>query len=212
MKTNTLYCLLVIFLWIVLCLVSFCFAKSVGTIGQVYLIEEMDFLEFIKSRASLMEKDGSLFNLQKDMQKHAKSYRDRPTPVVGITQAMETKNWLVDPSIVLDHDIFAPDGKLIVRLGTRINPLDYVSLSKTLIFYDADDKKEVEWVIELHKKLNNKDKLILVKGSSISEEKRFSQKVYFDQGGCLVKRFNIKHVPAVVTQEGSSLRIREVKP
>jgi conjugal transfer pilus assembly protein TraW len=35
-------------------------------------------------------------------------------------------------------------------------------------------------------------------------------RLYFDQGGGLTSKFNIKAVPAVVEQEGKMLKVREV--
>lgn len=193
------------------CISTCVYAKDLGAIGQVYPINEVDFLDFIQSRALAMQQNGLVTKLQNDMQKSAALYRDRPTAVVGLTPAIESKSWLFDPSIVLDHDVISQDGKIIATQGTRVNPLVHVSLSKTLIFYDADDKKEIEWVTQLDKKLKGKDKFILVKGSILNEEKRLSKQVYFDQSGRLIARFNIKHVPALVSQEGAYLRISEVK-
>lgn len=204
--------LFVLTLGILSCTGSFCYAKNVGTIGQIYSIEEIDFLDFIQARASLMQQNGGLKNLQQTMQQRAISYRDRPTPVENITHTVTAKSWAFDPSIVLDHDVFTADGKIIAKSGTRVNPLNYVPLSKTLIFYDADDKNEVDWVTQLDSKLKGKDKLVVVKGSVLQEEKRLSKTIYFDQSGKLTKRFGIEHVPATVTQEGSLLRISEVKP
>jgi conjugal transfer pilus assembly protein TraW len=200
------------FMIIILFISSSVYARNVGTIGQIYSIKEIDFLEFIQSRALAMHENGLIKKLQSDMQNHAASYRDRPTPVSDIEHTTESKGWLFDPSIVLDHDVKAPDGKVIAAQGTRVNPLVHVSLSKILIFYDADDKKEIKWVLELDKKLEGKDKIILVKGSILQEEKRLAKQVYFDQSGRLTTKFNIKHVPATVEQEGVSLRISEVKP
>ena len=191
---------------------NFSYAKNVGTIGQIYSIDETDFLEFIQERVLLMQQNGSLTRLKQDMQHHAESYRDRPTPVQGIEHALASKSWVFDPSIVVDHDVITPNGKIIATKGTRVNPLTYVSLNKTLIFYDADDKKEMEWVAQIDKKLHGKDKLILVKGSVLQEEKRLSQQIYFDQAGRLTNRFGITHVPAMVAQDGNLLRISEVKP
>lgn len=44
----------------------------------------------------------------------------------------------------------------------------------------------------------------------LSEEKRFGKPVYFDQNGRLTTRFQIKHVPAMISQEGLKLIIREI--
>ncbi|MHB1949728.1 MAG: type-F conjugative transfer system protein TraW [Gammaproteobacteria bacterium] len=204
---------LLLIMWIVISSFSvFSHARNVGTIGQIYSINEEDFLEFIEARVLLMQQNGALSNLKKNMQHQAESYRDRPKPVEGITHTDVAKNWLFDPSIVLDHDVLTPDGKIIAKNGTRVNPLTYVALKRTLIFYDADDKKEIEWISQLDKKIKGNDKLILVKGSVLQEEKRLSKQIYFDQSGHLTTRFGITHVPAVVVQEGNLLRIREVKP
>jgi len=200
-----------ILMLVIMCLSTCIYAKNLGTIGQVYPINEVDFLDFIQSRALAMQQNGLITKLQNDMQKSAASYRDRPTPVVGLTPATESKSWLFDPSIVLDHDVVSQNGKIIAIQGTRVNPLVHVSLSKTLIFYDADDKKEIEWLAQIDKKLKGKEKFILVKGSVLNEEKRMLKQIYFDQSGLLTARFNIKHVPALVSQEGTYLRISEVK-
>ena len=180
--------------------ISFSYAKNVGTIGQIYSIDEEDFLEFIEGRAVFMQEMGALSDLKQTMHNKAEIYRDRPKPVAGVMIASQTKSWLYDPSIVLDHDVITPDGKIIAKNGQRINPLDYVPLKKTLIFYDADDKKEREWVVKLDKKLKGNDKLILVNGSVLSEENRLSKSIYFDQEGKLTSKFNIQHVPAIVEQ------------
>jgi len=189
-----------------------CHAKNIGTIGEVYLIDEMDFLDFIKQKASLVEKNGGVTHLEDSMRNKAKEYRDRPTPIENVTHSEKPKSWLFDPSIILDHDILSAEGKLIAKSGTRVNPLSFVRLNKTLIFIDADDEKETAWAIQLDKKIKGQDKIILVKGSLLQEEKRFSKAIYFDQAGRLTKHFNISHVPAVVSQEGILLRISEVKP
>jgi conjugal transfer pilus assembly protein TraW len=200
------------FLGLTLSLTTFCYAKNIGTIGQAYPILEEDFIEFIQTRASDLEKSGSFTALQNSMKTKAKQYRDRPTRVEGIGKTQKEKSWLFDPSIVLDHDVNTPDGRTIAFRGTHINPLAYVPLSKILIFYDADDKNQHDWAVNLNKKLKGKDKIILVNGSMLDEEKSFPNPIYFDQSGRLSKHFGIHHVPAVVDQDGMLLRIREVKP
>jgi conjugal transfer pilus assembly protein TraW len=200
-----------LFIFVIMSMSLPIYAKNVGTIGQIYSIKEVDFLEFIQSRALSMQQNGLLNRLQNDMQKNAEEYRNRPTPVKNVAHSTETKSWILDPSIILDHDVLTPEGKLIAAQGTRVNPLAYIALSKALIFYDADDKKEMQWVLEMDKKLNGKDKVILVNGSLLIEEKRLGKQVYFDQSGHLAERFNIKHVPAIVIQEGQHLRVSEIK-
>lgn len=187
------------------------YAKDCGVMGETYPIKEIDFLDFIQSRIEAMQKNGQWQSLQNRVQQNAIHYRDRPMKVAGISRARETKNWKFDPSIVLDHDVTTSDGKIIAIAGTHVNPLRYITLSKTLIFYNGDDKEQVKWVIEKDKKLKGRDKLVLVNGSVLLQEKQFRKPIYFDQSGTLTSRFGITHVPAYVTQEGLVLRITEVK-
>lgn len=187
------------------------YANDLGVMGETYPILEMDFLDFIQSRIEQVQKNGQWQALQNRATQSAISYRNRPPRVAGITRARETKNWKYDPSIVLDHDVISPDRKMIAAAGTRVNPLNFITVTKTLIFYDSDDETQVEWVLEQDKKLNGKDKLILINGSVLDQEKRFKKPIYFDQSGKLTSRFGITHVPAVVYQEETVLRVAEVK-
>lgn len=202
--------LIPIFLFFILA--SHLSAKDLGVMGDIYPIEEPDFLEFLQSRAAVIEKNGGLQQLQNKMQQDAVQYRDRPKPVSGIQTTHDNKSWDFDPSIVLDHDVLTPEGKVIAVAGTHVNPLVYISLKKTLIFYDADDEAQVKWAVAQDIQRKGQDKLILVNGRLLSEEKRFGKPIYFDQKGLLTTRFSIKHVPATVSQNGLLLHISEITP
>lgn len=186
------------------------YANDVGVMGETYAIIEMDFLDFIRSRIATMQQNGQWQSLQNRVQQDAVHYRDRPKPVTTLTRATETKTWKFDPSIVLDHDITTPEGRLIAPAGTRVNPLMTLSLSKALIFYNGDDDDQIKWALEQDKKLKGHDKLILVNGSVLDQERQFKKSVYFDQAGTLTIRFGIKHVPALIVQEGQRLKIMEI--
>lgn len=188
------------------------YANDLGVMGETYTIMEADFLDFIQARIETMQKDGQWQHVQDRMQEDAIRYRDRPGKVNGITRTYETKSWKFDPSIVLDHDLSTHEGKLIAPAGSRVNPLQYMSLSRVLIFYDGDDPDQVRWVLEQDKKLKGHDKFILVNGSVQNQEKQINKPIYFDQAGTLTSRFGIRHVPATVLQDGLMLRITEMKP
>lgn len=131
MKTN----IIILITMITILLISEnAIAKDFGVIGETYPIIEMNFMEFITFRAQAAQTNGQWQNLQKQMQREANNYRDRPKPVLGITKTLEDKSWLFDPTIVLDRNLTTPDGKLIAFGGTKINPLHSISLTKTLIF------------------------------------------------------------------------------
>lgn len=208
-KFNAELCLICILLTSI-CGIQKIYAHDIGVMGETYPIMEKDFLEFIQERVKEVQHNGQWRSLQNKMQQDATTYRDRPKSVFNITKATQTKTWKFDPTIQLDHDVRTPDGKLIAASGTRINPLSFISLSNTLIFFNGDDPEQVKWVLSQNKKLKGKTKLILVNGSVLEQEKLFSSPIYFDQEGRLTNRFQIKHVPAMVSQEGLHLKISEV--
>lgn len=176
------------------------YPKDLGTFGETYPIIEQDLLELIQDRLKVLEINGSLQSLQNKLSEIAIKRIDRPKQVGKITKAIENHSWIFDPAIEVESNIKDLEGNIIVKAGTKGNPLDIISLTKTLVFYDADDKKQVTWVQGLDKKLEGKTKLILVNGSIFSQVKLFQKSIYFDQAGVLTKHFNIHHVPATVAQ------------
>jgi len=51
----------------------------------------------------------------------------------------------------------------------------------------------------------------LTQGSLSDQRQQLKQPMYFDQGGQLVHRFGMAHMPAVVFQDGKQLRVTEIK-
>ena len=206
-----LYQLLFVAVWIT---ARSAFPCDLGTVGQVYPIEESDFLVFIKQHIEEIQKNGEWEKIQTQLKERVSKHADRPTSLL-LPRTLEAKTWNINPSITVPYDIKDAEGKVITPAGTTVNPLSIISLTKELIFYDADDKNQVMWVADYHKKLKQagiKDKLILVGGSVVDQSNLFSCAIYFDQEGKLVKKFGIQHVPAVVKQSGLSLKIMEVLP
>ena len=91
--------------------------------------------------------------------------------------------------------------------GTRVNPLDTVPLRQTLVFLDGDDPAQLDWATK--KFQASSAKLILVGGAPLQLMRGKQRRFFFDQGGKLVRHFNIKAVPATVKQQGRLLLITE---
>lgn len=195
-----------------LCMFHPTYGKDLGVMGETYPIMEMNFLDFIQSRATKILQTGEWKMIQENAEQKAKKLRDRPHPVEGISRTTDAKSWYFDPSIVLDNDIKSYDGKVIALKGTRVNPLVYISLSKVLLFYNSDGPVQIRWAKTQDKKFNGKTKLILINGSILNQEKQLKKVIYFDQEGKLTTHFGIKHVPAMVLQDGLKLTILEVVP
>jgi conjugal transfer pilus assembly protein TraW len=185
-------------------------AQDLGVIGPVYPIAEPSLLDVILASLRDAEASGALARLQRDTQSRVQREVETPTPVTGITRTTRPRTRYYDPSIVVSEAIRDADGKIIVPPGTRLNPLDTVSLSRPLLFIDARDTAQLARARQLLDERAGRVKLILTGGSYLDLMRRWQLPVYFDQHGHLTDKLGIRHVPAIVTQEGQRLRIDEL--
>lgn len=184
-------------------------AKDFGVRGKIAPIEEHDPIVLIQSKLKTMEERGELERHNRELQKKTRVAIERPKPVEGIFKAKETRIFYYDPTYIVPEDIKDHMGQIIHPKGTRINPLETISLSQNLLFFDGDDDEQVAFAKEKLKE--NSLKLILVKGAPLSLYEELKVPVYFDQSGLLTKKLGIRHVPALVIQERIRLRIEEIK-
>ena len=112
----------------------------------------------------------------------------------------------------MEEAITDGQGHVIVAAGTRHNPLDVVTLTRQMLFFDARDPDQVRLARAKLDELGGRLKLILTGGSYMELMKRWQVQVYYDQGGLLVKRLGIAQVPALVAQDGKRLRVDEMVP
>jgi len=186
-------------------------AHAAETVGPTYSITEPDMLEEMQAKLKDMEKSGRLKELQAEAIKRSEGHIEAPNPVKGLTRTITAKTYYFDPSYVVPSTITTPSGQVIGQAGQRINPLDYVPMSKHLMFFDGNDKEQISMAIRLMKRYEGRVKPILTSGRPLDLTKAWKQQVFFDQGGSLVKRFGIKQVPALVSQDNKRLRIDELE-
>lgn len=182
-------------------------AKDYGQHGTLWPVIEPDLLEQIKSRLTHLEATGEIARLSERLRQRTIARVNRPEPVAGVTEAVTLRSWQFDPTISADRDVSDDKGRIIIASGTRVNPLDTVSLRAPLVFLDGDDPAQLAWASARYGKTNAK--LILVRGAPLALMKVRQRRFYFDQGGTLITHFGIRAVPAVVEQQGRLLRITE---
>ena len=185
-------------------------AQDLGVIGPVYPIAEPSLLEVILARLRDAEASGVLARLQRDAQTRAKNQIEQPAAIVTLTKTTKARSFYYDPSIVVPYPILDADGKLLVTPGTTVNPLDTVSLSQALLFIDARDTAHVKRASGILDERGGKLKVILTGGSYLDLMRRWKRPVFFDQQGTLTDKLGIRHVPALVTQDGKRLKIEEM--
>lgn len=185
-------------------------AIDLGTLGPTYEIAEPHLLAFIEQRLLEKERSGELQRLAEAARARGIDTVRQPPPVEGLRTTERPRTFYVDPSFTLDRNITDPQGRLMFAAGTRKNPLEVVSLSRHLLFFDARDPRQVKHARELSGRYAGRIKPILTGGSYLDLMKAWRVPVYYDQSGTLTRRFGIRQVPALVSQEGLRLRIDEL--
>lgn len=185
-------------------------AANLGTIGPTYPVAEKNLLDVIMARLRAKEASGELKRHEQEARDRAAYAVNNPRPVDGLRRALAARTFYFDPTFTLQSNVVDSTGAVLFPAGTRKNPLEVVSLSKHLLFFDARDPGQVARARELIEHYQGKVKPILVGGSYLDLMKRWNKPVFYDQDGTLVRKFGIAAVPAIVSQEGQRLRIDEV--
>ena len=185
-------------------------AMDLGVIGPTYEISEPHLLQMIEQRLREKERSGELGRLQAEARERGIATVKNPAPVAGLRATETVRTFYFDPSFILDRNILGPQGELLFAAGTRKNPLEVVSLSRHLLFFDARDPRQVGRARQLIALYQGRVKPILVGGAYLDLMQSWHLPVYYDQQGLLTRRLGITQVPALVSQEGLRLRIDEL--
>jgi conjugal transfer pilus assembly protein TraW len=184
-------------------------AKDLGTHGATFEIVERDLLEVLQEKLQRLEASGAIAKHQGTLVDRAKDHLMHPKPVGGIHGAKEHRLFTYDPTFVVPYDLKDHEGRVFQAKGTKINPLEHVSLRQPLVFIDGRQEGQIKW-LEQQKELLEKAKIILVAGSPFDLMETWQKQVYFDQGGVLTQKLGIQAVPALVRQRGLVLEIEEI--
>lgn len=182
-------------------------ARDYGQQGALFPIAEPDLLEQIQRKLMALQASGATARLNEDLKRRTIAKVNRPAPVSSLGMASAVRSWAFDPTISVAEDITDDKGRLIMAAGTRVNPLDTVPLRQTLVFLDGDDPAQLDWATKNF--ASSGAKLILVNGAPLQLMRGKQRRFFFDQGGKLVRHFNIKAVPATVKQQGRLLHVTE---
>lgn len=186
-------------------------AKELGRYGPEYDVEEQPFIEMITERLENID----IEEANQELEQRARQEVNRPKPYKLLGRASKDRKYYFDPTITLQQDVKTPEGKVVAKKGTSVNPLEKINFNRQLYFIDSDDNKQVRWLIEQLASEESSDhepnekRVILTKGSPQEISKELDMRCYFDQGGVLVRKFGIKALPAKVEQEDKQLAINE---
>lgn len=179
-------------------------------VGPHYPVEEPDMLAWIERRLAAQQASGALAAKVDAAIANAQRTLAQPVPLAHITRARTGRTVFMDPSYTAPRTITSPAGAVIVAAGTRVNPLATVSLSRPLIFFDGRDADQAAFAKRFIDSRDGSARPVLTGGSYFDLMRHWQIPVYYDQQGLLVQRFGIRHVPAIVAQDGLRLRIDEI--
>ena len=185
-------------------------AKDLGVRGATWPVAEPDLLAAIEARLRGMERSGELARLEREARADARHRLEEPDPVPGIVPATEERSRLIDPSITVARDIRTPDGTLVAARGTRVNPLERMTLTRDLLFLDGRRASEIAWALAREDEGGRPARIVLLAGRPLELMRRHRQPFFFDQGGVLAARLRIAATPSLVGQAGALLQITEI--
>lgn len=187
--------------------------EQLGTFGNVYPIKEKDAIAAIKDKLKGMEESGQMDALRKEWQAKALArIENGPDPVPGIRRSTKDRVRVFDPSIEVKETIRDDQGRVIVPMGARLNPLDYMALSREYLLIDGTDPKQVKWALGYAAQRGGdlKARIILVNGSPMKLGREHNVQFFFDQDGRIVRRFGIEAVPSILRGRDDRIEIVEV--
>ena len=188
---------------------SFASTVQAQAVGPTYKIIEKDMLDEIRATLEVKERSGELAKLKEEAITRSKNSILNPQAVDGIQRTKEARSFYYDPTLLVNKTIATPDGTVLAKNGDKFNPLDQVSMSSILVFFDARDPDQVVRAKKIVDDAKGRAKPILV-GGSLELMRVWRQRIYFDQKGLLTSKFGIRQTPAVVYQEGKRLRVDEL--
>jgi conjugal transfer pilus assembly protein TraW len=186
-------------------------STDLGTLGPTYEISEPHLLQMIEQRLRQKERSGELARIEQAARERGANAVRHPPPVDGVHATRLARTFYYDPTFTLDRNITGAQGELLFAAGTRKNPLEVVSLSRRLLFFDARDLAQVRRARSLIAHYQGQVKPILTGGSYLDLMRTWQVPVYYDQQGLLTRRLGISQVPALVSQEGLRLRVDELE-
>jgi conjugal transfer pilus assembly protein TraW len=188
--------------------ISSAHAEYLGNYGNLWPIDEEHAVEQTINKPKEMERTGGLKERMDRYKADVIDSIENPDPVPGVQTVTFPRTHLLDPSVTVQENVMDDAGKLMVLAGTRINPLIH-ALTKSVLLIDARDPRQVALALRRLEQFPN-DKVILTGGSYTKFMREHKKKVYFDLGGAFTTRFDLRFVPALVSQEGKGLKVQEI--
>ena len=111
--------------------------KDLGIHGKLYEIKEEDMLSYVKRKAGEIDLQALRESMEKKIEE---SYAEHSLVSLDVPSATEERVRYIDPSVMVRNPLYDHTGKMIFPAGT-VNPLDHVSLSRSILVLREDQIK-----------------------------------------------------------------------
>ena len=176
--------------------------KDLGVHGKLYEIKEEDMLSYVKRKAGEIDLQALRGSMEKKIEE---SYAKHSLVSLDVPSATEERVRYMDPSVMVRNPLYDHMGK-IISPARVVNPLDHVSLSKSILILRED---QMERALEETSKSGENPILILTHGD-IRRASSFAGQIVYKANPFMLRRFQVEKVPSLVKQEGRKLRVEEM--
>jgi conjugal transfer pilus assembly protein TraW len=184
-----------------------------GRRGPVMEIAEQDLIQMMQERVASVDWEAKKqAAVGRFWQKQQFNY---------IPPASHSRTRTIDPSVTVLQDLTGADGKVLMKAGTVLNPLDQVPFTQALVIFDPSvpgQMKILDRVLpELAKQPNIRQLTYLATQMDkeqgwegyTSLSNRFEAPVYLVTKE-IIERFEIEHTPSIVTSDGKVFVVKEL--
>lgn len=176
--------------------------KDLGVHGKLYEIREEDMLSYVQRKAGKID----MRRLRESVERKSKeSYAQHSSVSLNVPLVTEERVRYVDPSVNVRNPLYDHTGKMISPAET-VNPLDHISLSKSILVLREDQIKRV--LEEMDKR--EEEVILLLTDGDIREASLLADQAVYRTTPFLLRRLQIEKAPSLVTQEGKKLRVEEI--
>ena len=176
--------------------------KDLGVHGKLYEIREEDMLSWVRRKAGEID----MRALRESVSKKAEeSYAKLSSVSLDVPTATEERVRYIDPSVRISNPLYDHTGKIISPAGT-VNPLDHVSLSRSILVLRED---QIKRALEKISRSGEKPILIITDGD-VRRASSLAGRAVYKASLLMLRRLGVEKVPSLVTQDGKRLRVKEM--
>ncbi|WP_158414124.1 TrbC family F-type conjugative pilus assembly protein [Geoalkalibacter subterraneus] len=183
-----------------------------GTHGPIEPVAEKNLMDEIASRLKQIDWDQKKKEVR---QRYWKRYQFTDLPT-----AQKPRAYAFKPLYEAQQDITDDKGNIIVKKGTRINPMEVMPPTFALIVFNGSEPKQVEAAIKMGHLYGQKYRTKFITTTIPRDngwkayqslEEKIGHPVYLLQDH-LAQTFHLQNVPAAVSAEGQQFVVREYPP